>query len=473
MVKVVWLGNENRCRDILPYIHTLRLLGLPHVEIIYHNDIFDEITFVPPPPPPTPPSSPLVSSTSPPRIQGDQQCVVDHEHHIVILHSFEDCSYGNGSWGWDHTPKTLKSISYEQIKHLIQKNTTLILIHSDDSTQPLDPRILNLAGVYVEKTYSDVINRIITDCINSNEIEIPDVSLPIPSLSLPLSSPNGASYSSLPLVKRIVFVRHAQRLDEVFPEWSDMAERPQDTPLTAMGIQQSQYLGKWLSQQSWCSDIGAFFVSPFVRTVQTAHFALNSMISASSTSPPLSIPLNIEYGLSEGAAWMSNNNQCRTPWHLKAADLYCISTDINLKYQSLKVPNFQEGPTYPGRPIETELWYDRCAQTIWRLVRMTEHTNQTIVIVTHAGCVGLLVHSLSGRALPMVGHTAVTSLVLNQQTARYEIEGKGEACEVSVTGEATEGEAKMGKGKTVAECQRREIFVQQDHLPEDMRTGFF
>lgn len=325
-----------------------------------------------------------------------------------------------------------------------------------------------MEGVYVEKTYSDVVNRIITDCINSNEIQIPNVSLPIeiPSLPASSSSPSGLTYSSLPLVKRIVFIRHAQRLDEVLPEWADMAERPQDTPLTAMGIQQSQYLGKWLSQQSWCSDIGAFFVSPFVRTVQTAHFALQTMTSASSAASPLSIPFNIEYGLAEGAAWMSNNNQCRTPWHLKAADLYCISTDIDLKYQSVKVPDFREGPAYPGRPIETELWYDRCAQTIWRLVRTAEHTNRTIVIVTHAGCVGLLVHSLSGRALPMVGHTAVTSLVLNQQTASYEIERKGEACEGTVTG--------VGEGEgSIAERQKREIFVQQDHLPEDMRTGFF
>jgi broad specificity phosphatase PhoE len=461
MVKVVWLGNENRCRDILPYIHTLRLLGLPHVDIIHHNNIYDQITYAPPPPPSTPPSSPLVSPSE------DQQRKVggnEHEHHFVILHSFEDCSYGDGSWGWDQTPKTIKSISYEQIKPLIQKNTTVILLHPEDTTQPIDPIILGLNGVHVERSYSDVMNRIITDCINSDEIRIPDISLPIelPPIPLPSStSPHETSSLSLPLVKRIVFVRHAQRLDEVFPEWSDLAERPQDTPLTPMGIQQSQYLGKWLSQQAWCDEIGAFFVSPFVRTVQTAHFALNSMNLASSP------PLNIEYGLSEGAAWMSNNNQCRTPWHLKAADLYCISTDIDLKYQSVKIPEFQEGSAYPGRPIEKELWYDRCAQTIWRLVRMPEHTDRTIVIVTHAGCVGLLVHSLSGRALPMVGHTAVTSLVFNQQTAKYDIESKGEAAP------AAEGETNKGNGGKVTECQSREIFVQQDHLPEAMRTGFF
>ena len=88
------------------------------------------------------------------------------------------------------------------------------------------------------------------------------------------------------MVKRIVFVRHAERLDVVMSEWSSMAERPQDTPLSPLGIQQSIKLGEWLSKQKWCNNISSFYVSPFARTVQTGHFMLEAMQNKN-------IPINI------------------------------------------------------------------------------------------------------------------------------------------------------------------------------------
>jgi broad specificity phosphatase PhoE len=422
MVRVVWLGPETRSRDLLPYVQTLRLLGLQNTEL--HSPQ----TFLP----------------------------NDEDDYLLVISHSDDLNYGQGSWGWCPPSCAPSCLTYEQLLPFLRSNVTVILVHSDPS-HPIDPKIQELSGVHIERTYSEVMNRIITDSINANEIQIQDVSLPLsPSSSLPLSLSAEREQERLPVVQRIVFVRHAQRLDEVDPHWADLAERPQDTPLTAMGIEQSQRLGRWLSEQSWCDDISAIFVSPFVRTVQTAHHALSACTSArvdSGTSTDTVIPLNIEYGLSEGAAWMSNNNQCRTPWHLRAADLLCLSPSIDLRYESVRVPEFAEGPSYPGRPIEKGLWYDRCAQTIWRLVRKREHAHRTIVLVTHAGCVGLLVHSLSGRALPMVGHTAVTSLVWNPGKGKYEIELKEGA-------EATSGSA-------------GEIFVQQDHLPPAMRTGTY
>jgi broad specificity phosphatase PhoE len=431
MVKVIWLGPETRCRDLLPYVQTLHLLGLQNTELIHHDDFLPTVT-------------------------NDEG-----EAYILIISLTEDQSYGEGSWGWSTPSHSPHCLTYEELLPFVRSNTTVILVHSDPVAHPIDPRIQELSGVHIERTYSEVMNRIITDCINANEIQIPDPSLPLP---IPLGVPGAVTIaasdssalppsidselSSLPLVKRIVFVRHAQRLDEVDPHWADLAQRPQDTPLTPMGIEQSQYLGRWLSDQSWCGDICALFVSPFVRTVQTAHFALTACASTRGAKTSTDIPLNIEYGLSEGAAWMSNNNQCRTPWHLSAADLLCLSQSINLAYASVRVPEFIEGPSYPGRPVEKGLWYDRCAQTIWRLVRKREYAQRTIVLVTHAGCVGLLVHALSGRELPMVGHTAVTSLVWSESTGKYEIELKA-------TGSVGE------------------VFVQQDHLPPDMRTGTY
>ena len=44
----------------------------------------------------------------------------------------------------------------------------------------------------------------------------------------------------VPLAKRVVIVRHAQRLDEVHSSWSRLATRPQDSPLSELGVQQAR-----------------------------------------------------------------------------------------------------------------------------------------------------------------------------------------------------------------------------------------
>lgn len=89
--------------------------------------------------------------------------------------------------------------------------------------------------------------------------------------------------------------------------------------------------------------------SPFIRTVQTAHYLLN----AAGLSH---IPILVEYGLAEGADWMGTNGICRTPWHLSAADLKAVSNKVDLKYECVKVPQFKHGIAYPGRPIEEDNW---------------------------------------------------------------------------------------------------------------------
>ena len=77
--------------------------------------------------------------------------------------------------------------------------------------------------------------------------------------------------------------------------------RPQDSPLSDTGKMQSRFLGRWLSKQSWALSkerLGGIFSSPFVRTVQTAHYALEEMervLNKSESQQDESI--KVEFGL--------------------------------------------------------------------------------------------------------------------------------------------------------------------------------
>lgn len=43
----------------------------------------------------------------------------------------------------------------------------------------------------------------------------------------------------------VFVIRHAERLDRQDPNWSALALRPQDTPLSETGKHQAKRLGKW------------------------------------------------------------------------------------------------------------------------------------------------------------------------------------------------------------------------------------
>ena len=388
MVKIVWITHEQRSRDIIPIILTLKREG--HDADVHFTDIFSEEICHP--------------------YDGDDE-------KIVVIQSSEDFSYAEGVWSWDKTGE-IKTIHPTSIASLVQNSSRVILIHPHHEGVDLhdDIKAMNLM---IEASNDSVLSRITEQ------------------FPLPASIPRAVT-AVLPLAKRLVFIRHAQRLDEINTKWCDLAERPQDSPLTDMGVEQARHVSRWLSAQAWCQDIHCVLVSPFIRTVQTAHYATD-------TDELRHTRICVEHGLAEGAAWMAQNGQCRTPWFLRAADLCAVSNRIDLDYQSVKHPQFEMGETYPGRPVEQEEWYDRCAQTIWRLARQPQHEGKTLVLVTHAGCVNFLVHALSGRLMPMVGHTAVTSLVCDEFHGKYAVE--------------------------CAEGTDEELFVSQHHLPEAMRTG--
>lgn len=94
-------------------------------------------------------------------------------------------------------------------------------------------------------------------------------------------------------MRSIWIVRHGDRLDFADSEWARSAERPHDTPLSASGVEQARRLGTRLRPER----IGYVFSSPFLRAVETAHWAAEA----------LDLPIKIEPGLSEwlNAGWFS------------------------------------------------------------------------------------------------------------------------------------------------------------------------
>lgn len=281
-------------------------------------------------------------------------------------------------------------------------------------------------------------------------------STPEPVRQLPLTN--------LACVQRIVFVRHAQRLDELHPHWAEVAERPQDTPITEMGMLQSAYVGNWMNAQPWAHEISGVYSSPFFRTVHTAHLMLNSMknikrkhhhtgelkpdwsprfpqavdnVSDTAVSE-FDMQINIENGLADEADWMAVNARPTKPWFLKPGDLYVCSPRIDLTYKSVKTPQFIDGDEYPGRPVEKEEVYDRCAVTIWRLAlshgmrihakASTINNNSststgTIVVVSHAGPIMNMIHALCGvGCTESLEHTSITSCLFDASTGAYKLE---------------------------------------------------
>jgi broad specificity phosphatase PhoE len=81
------------------------------------------------------------------------------------------------------------------------------------------------------------------------------------------------------------FVRHAEREDFVDPDWPRKNRRHYDTPLSDTGHQQARETAEFFSKQS----IQHLFVSPFLRTLQTA----------TPIAEELDLPMKIEDGLCE------------------------------------------------------------------------------------------------------------------------------------------------------------------------------
>ena len=134
--------------------------------------------------------------------------------------------------------------------------------------------------------------------------------------------------------KMMFVVRHAERHDRSTPDgWSELALRPQDTPLSQRGLRQSRRLGKWFYGKLPIHRPLAIFASPFIRCIQTADaiaVELEGLQRAGVFGKDNhSIKICVEPGLVEDMRYMGGLKH-REPWYLKAADLICISPRVDL-----------------------------------------------------------------------------------------------------------------------------------------------
>ena len=170
------------------------------------------------------------------------------------------------------------------------------------------------------------------------------------------SRPHKDSGQQMTGAKMMFVVRHAERHDRSTPDgWSELALRPQDTPLSQRGLRQSRRLGKWFYGKLPIHRPLAIFCSPFIRCVQTADaiaVELEGLQRAGVFGNDVhSIKIHVEPGLVEDMRYMGGLKH-REPWYLKAADLICISPRVDLSYKPLRDVQFTKGPTYPGPCVE-------------------------------------------------------------------------------------------------------------------------
>ncbi|MGL1957102.1 MAG: histidine phosphatase family protein [Colwellia sp.] len=115
-------------------------------------------------------------------------------------------------------------------------------------------------------------------------------------------------------------VQHGNRIDFVDPSWN--GTHPY---LSSDGIIQAKETAERLKRE----NIQHIFVSPFLRTIETAHYIAEA----------LELDIKIEYGASE---WMNSEWFENTPTHPTLEVLIKKYPRINLNYTSVAFPYFPE-----------------------------------------------------------------------------------------------------------------------------------
>ncbi|MBW4636492.1 MAG: histidine phosphatase family protein [Iphinoe sp. HA4291-MV1] len=177
-------------------------------------------------------------------------------------------------------------------------------------------------------------------------------------------------------MNQIVWIaRHANRIDFVNPEWFLTAERRYDPPLSEDGMVQAQQLANRLKGE----NITHIFVSPFLRTVQTAI----------AVAEVLDLPIKLETGLSE---WLNPVWMTEEPQRLSTLVLAELFPRIDTSYTPRIAVNY---------PETHEQMLRRSGQTARDLT--TEFSPANILLVGHGA-------SVLGATIGLVGEIARTQV---------------------------------------------------------------
>lgn len=168
---------------------------------------------------------------------------------------------------------------------------------------------------------------------------------------------------------KLYVIRHGKRLDHENSSWKQTAARPFDPPLADIGHTQAKLTAQYLEGL----PIKAIYVSPFIRTLQTAG----------PIADQLGLPLYVEGGIAEwlNPKWYDYSAGLLTP--TQAQEQF---PQVDTSYRPLVTPRYPE----PEEAI--------CQARVEFVAR---HIAQTaggdVLFVSHGVCVLSIVERLVGR----------------------------------------------------------------------------
>jgi broad specificity phosphatase PhoE len=195
--------------------------------------------------------------------------------------------------------------------------------------------------------------------------------------------------------------RHGNRLDFVYPEWFNTAERRYDPPLSADGFIQAQKLGKRLKN----ANISHIFTSPFLRAIQTAH----------EVAKILELPIKLEAGLGEwhNPEWMTETPQIH-PQELLESDY----PPIDSSYTSRIVPEY---------PETEEVVIQRSAEIVKKLVN--EYSDDILIVGHSTSVLGATWGLIPGN--PQINTSLCCLVKLVRENANWKMELNGDTSHLS------------------------------------------
>jgi broad specificity phosphatase PhoE len=161
--------------------------------------------------------------------------------------------------------------------------------------------------------------------------------------------------------RRVFLARHGNRADFVDPTWPSTADEPYDPPLSSDGVEQARRLGQRLVGEG----ITTIVASPFLRTVQTAHHANES----------LNVPIFVEPGAGE---WLEKTSFARLP---RLRTLEVLRADYPMLGEGYVASWVQR---HPETAMELRA---RAQQTLETLLQKLEGT---LLVVGHAASIAAM-----------------------------------------------------------------------------------
>ncbi|XP_078514487.1 ubiquitin-associated and SH3 domain-containing protein A [Lissotriton helveticus] len=211
---------------------------------------------------------------------------------------------------------------------------------------------------------------------------------------------------SVSVRRRLLVVRHGERVDQVFgkswmqqcltadgrytrpdlnfpaslPPRSDGAQGFElDPPLSSCGIFQARLVGEALLEQGL--TVGSVYSAPAVRCVETAHHILHSL------KIHTTVPIRLEPGLFEWAKWESSRG---VPPFMSLSELSDAGYNIDAEYRPcLAVSSLAATESY-------EDFTNRCSAAVKSIIRHCEQKAGDVLIVGHGSALDSLTRPLLG-----------------------------------------------------------------------------